>query len=421
MCYYINKVQIGFEETQSQGGFMKVAGIITEYNPFHNGHKYQLSEVRRITSADYIVIAMSGNFVQRGTPAIMDKYARTQMALNQGADLVLELPSMWATASAEYFAKGGVSLLNSTGVVNKLCFGAECTELSVLQEYCRLIIKEDDPFKEKLNLFLKKGLSYPMARMKAHGISISHDFSSPNNILAIEYLKALQGLDIEPVLIPRLGDGYNDSSVNSILASATAIRNLLHNNDADQVQELTPCYDAIKDYYDSHGFVCENYVSEMLYYKLLSEKEKGYTQYADCNASLSAKIVNMLPKYCSFEQFCNLLKSKDITHSRIRRVLCHILLGITSKDMTSSSADNKIPYIRILGFRKEASSLLNSIKKEAAAPIITKVADASSHLDSKSQLILDKDIFASNLYNALINRNNKNPVKNDFCHEIIIL
>ena len=111
---------------------MKVAGIITEYNPFHNGHKYQLSEVRRITSADYIVIAMSGNFVQRGTPAIMDKYARTQMALNQGADLVLELPSLWATASAEYFAKGGVSLLNSTGVVNKLCFGAECTELSVL-------------------------------------------------------------------------------------------------------------------------------------------------------------------------------------------------------------------------------------------------------------------------------------------------
>ena len=114
MCYYINKVQIGFEETQSQGGFMKVAGIITEYNPFHNGHKYQLSEVRRITSADYIVIAMSGNFVQRGTPAIMDKYARTQMALNQGADLVLELPSLWATASAEYFAKGGVSFITAT-------------------------------------------------------------------------------------------------------------------------------------------------------------------------------------------------------------------------------------------------------------------------------------------------------------------
>lgn len=400
---------------------MKVAGIITEYNPFHNGHKYQLSEVRRITSADYIIIAMSGNFVQRGTPAIMDKYARTQMALNNGADLVLELPTMWATASAEYFAKGGVSLLNSTGVVNQLCFGAECTELSVLQEYSSLILREDDLFREKLNLLLKEGLSYPVARMKAHGISVNDDFSSPNNILAIEYLKALEGLDIEPVLIPRVGDGYNDSSVNSRLASATAIRNLLHNNSAWEAKELTPCYDTIKAYYNSHGFVSENYISEMLYYKLLCEKEKGYTQYADCNATLSGKISKMLPQYRSFSQFCDLLKSKDITHSRIRRVLCHILLGITIQDMTCLSAGNNIPYIRILGFRKDSSPLLNRMKKEAAAPIITKVADASLYLDNDSKMILDKDIFASNLYNALINKNNKNPVNNDFCHEIIIL
>lgn len=412
---------------------MRVAGVITEYNPFHNGHKYQLDEIRKRTSADYIIVVMSGNFVQRGTPAIMDKYSRAQMALSNGADLVLEMPVIWSTASAEYFAKAGVSILKSTGVVNYLCFGAESDDLSLLNNISSSLACETDSFKDRLNLLLKSGLPYPAARIKALELSesmtssITKELSSPNNILAIEYLKALNELNtigtnsIEPILIKRIGDGYSSSMISSSFASATALRNALTNQGTADLSLLTPCMDDITTFSENHGLISDNSVSEMLHYRLILDKDQGFCKYADCSEALSGRIVKLLPKYESFTQFVELLKTKDMTYSRICRVLIHILLGITTEDYTHARTTHSVPYLKVLGFRKSATPLLSAIKKEATAPLITKVADASLSINHENMWLFEKDITASDIYGALIIANHKKPIKNDYSHELVTI
>ena len=194
---------------------MRVNGIISEYNPFHNGHKYLLTESKKATSADYTVIVMSGNFVQRGAPALINKYKRAEMALQNGADLVLELPKYYATASAEYFAMGGISLLDKLGVVTNLSFGSECGDLAVLEKIARILVEEPNDYTILLRENLKKGQSYPTARTNAL-LEYNADFgeykdvlSSPNNILGIEYLKALlkRKSSIQPYTLLRTGAG----------------------------------------------------------------------------------------------------------------------------------------------------------------------------------------------------------------------
>lgn len=400
---------------------MKVAGIITEYNPFHNGHKYQIDQIRSQTNADYIIIAMSGNFVQRGTPALADKYSRAQMALENGADLILELPAIWATASAEYFAKGGVSILQSTGVLDYLCFGAESSNLPLLQKNASVLNNETDESREKLTMLIKSGLPYPEARCKALNLAFEDNLYTPNNILAIEYLRALEGTNISPILIQRIGDGYNDREVISKFASATAIRQLLSDSAIDKATALTPAAKLLLEYNNKYGFIYSDAISDMLHYKLLLERNQGYEAYADCNSTLSNRIVNLLPEYKSFMQFCDLLKTKDITHSRIRRVLLHILLGIKAEHYSQAQKLDTAPYLRVLGFRRDASPLLNHIKKEASAPLITKVADASNSLTNDTKPIFDMDLLASDIYGALVNQNHKSSIKNDFQHELVIL
>ncbi|MBO5523344.1 MAG: nucleotidyltransferase family protein, partial [Roseburia sp.] len=233
---------------------MKIIGIIAEYNPFHNGHAYQLSKIREETGADYIAVAMSGDFVQRGEPAIIDKYARTEMALQSGADLALELPVLWSTASAEAFAMASVTLFEKMGCVDGICFGAETDNLPLLTTIADILTDEPEDYRRLLSSFLKKGMSFPSARAQAlceintenssfkTTIEILSDIlSSPNNILAIEYLKALKRLhsSMKPILLKRIGAGYHDTEINAAennsqkkaeaipTASATAIRNLV--------------------------------------------------------------------------------------------------------------------------------------------------------------------------------------------------
>lgn len=418
---------------------MKVVGIIAEYNPFHNGHKYQIDSIRKKTGADYIIVAMSGNFLQRGVPAFCDKYTRTRMALTCGADLVLELPTLWASASAEYFAKGGVTLLANTGVVTHLGFGAENDALTTMQTIASLLNEEPDEYKQALNVALKEGKSFPQARTQALLSTLSSDADSsiniekitqllnfPNNILALEYLKALPAT-IEPILIPRKGAGYHDTDMDSILPSASAIREYITRSSADfkdkQLDNAIPTviYNIFQDIVQRNAYLTTNDLTEILGFCLLTLRQNGYAQYLDCNEELSNKIQKNLSNYTSFDSFCQSLKSKDLTYTRISRCLLHILLGITTADAKKAMHTNMAPYLRVLGFKKDASTLLTAIKKEANVPLITKVADAAALLHEDAYAIFEKDIYASSIYYQLLATKKGQAPANEYTQQIVIL
>lgn len=416
---------------------MKVAGVITEYNPFHNGHKYQLEQIKRQTSADYIVVVMSGDFVQRGEPAIIDKYERTRMALLSGADLVLELPSVLATASAEFFAGGGVSVLKNTGIVDTLCYGVESVDHELTKLVAGVLKNPPAEYSTSLARLIQGGMSFPAARSRAlceyfrdtydsASEKLDTFIASPNNILAIEYEKALMDCDITGFPIQRVGEGYHSIDSTSEFSSATAVRGVIstlididkHNTITNmqldnswisaKFSQLMPsdCADILVNCILGGHIVFPDDISEMLYYRLLTGKYKGFAQYADCTKELSAKIVKNIYKYESFTQFCNLLKSKNLTYTRISRVLTHILLGIENDDF-NICMDN--PYLRILGFKKSSGELMHLLKKRASTPIITKVADAPYEL-------IFKDIFAADLYGRLCHSQ-----QNEFTHGVVII
>lgn len=401
---------------------MKVAGIIAEYNPFHNGHLHQIHQLKRIYQPDYIVVAMSGDFVQRGEPAILDKYARTRMALACGADLVLELPARYATASAEYFALGGTSLLESTGVVDAICFGAECEDLALLCQIADALKNPSDDFTALQKEYQKQGFSFPKARALTFK-EVYHlpdeTLSSPNNILAIEYLKATK---LKPILVPRVGARYHQGDL-SPLASATGIRNAIMQGHDYQTSMPKESHEILTQYLKQLPPVTADDFSSILGHLLLRYQAEGYEQFADCDRGLSRKIQNHLEDYTSFQQFAMLLKTKDLTYSRITRVLTHILLDIKKEDYRHIKAG--VPYCRILGFKKEAGPLLSAIKKEATVPLITKVADASQLYQSDTsnanlKQTLQGDLFAAHCYSQVVAQKGNYPVPNEYRRGIII-
>lgn len=414
---------------------MQVAGIIAEYNPFHNGHKYQLEQIKKRTGADYIIIAMSGNFLQRGTPALVDKYTRAKMALLQGADLILEIPTIWATASAEYYAHAGVHLLADTGVVTHLGFGAETNNHALLENIALFLVQEDSCYQKCLQTYLKQGLTFPEARTHSlrDSLSLSESeislLSQPNNILALEYYKALhtQNAAITPCLIQRKGDSYHATDIHSAFASASAIRQMLsadaNDTNTDILKKVLPdsSYECLKEYQQTYGYLFEDTISSMLGYQLHSCAASHFDSFADCSLELSHRIENHLPKYENFSQFCDLLKTRELTHTRISRVLIHIFLQITTQHYRLGKELDYIPYLRVLGFRKSASSLLHEIKKISDVPLITKPADAHKYIADNAQWMFEKDIFASNIYNQLILTNKKTVPKNDYSRELILL
>lgn len=405
---------------------MKVVGIIAEYNPFHNGHAYQIKRIKEELKPDYILIAMSGDFVQRGTPAITDKYTRSAMALACGADLVLELPTLWATSSAEYFASAGVSLMEKTKVVDTLCFGAECDNLPLLTNVAHVLSEKDPSLEALIATLVSEGNSYPVARNLA--LHKKYDFpgldellKSPNNILAIEYLKAMTGTPLMPHIIRRNGDDYHATTATGPLTSATAIRQLLKNGTLEKAEEYLPSDAAFffREALLKQQYLLDDDLSQALGYALLQNLGK-YEEYADCSRELADKITSSLPGFEGFHSFCELLKTKEITYSRISRALLHILLQHTKKDYDSYKGMGYIPYLRILGFRKESAPLLRRLKEEATVPMISKVADASTLLSKDAYALLQKDLQAAELYNQLIRVKTGVHIPNDFSHEIVI-
>lgn len=384
---------------------MKTVGIIAEYNPFHNGHLYQLKKAKEITGADFAVVVMSGDFTQRGTPAVFDKYTRCRLSLLAGADLCIELPVVFATASAELFAKGAVSLLSALGV-DALCFGSECGEIAPLQKIASLLFAEPPAYKEAMNKALKEGLSFPSARALAvrecaHAGSLSGVLGSPNNILGIEYLKALLALEKSgqhapvPYTIKREGDGYLSHTLSEeSFCSAMALRKGIAEENPDLLRYVPESIrQEFADTCQTKSALCADDFSGMLFYKLLSEKDTGYDAYLDVSSDLSDKIRKNLASFTTFSAFCeNSLKSKDITLTRVYRSLLHILLSIKKEDLPAAA-----PYARILGFREASIEVFGCLSRENI-PLLSRLKDASSFLSPEALSCLSKDIFAAHLY-----------------------
>jgi predicted nucleotidyltransferase len=404
---------------------MRVNAIIAEYNPFHNGHLYQLNESSQQTDADYTIVLMSGNFVQRGAPAIIDKYTRAKMALLNGADLVLELPSYSATGSAEFFARGAISLLNNLGIVTTLSFGSECGNLSRLLNTATVLSSESPEFQTILKKHLSTGLTYPLSLQKAlqnlYGSSLTVDITQPNNILALEYCKALMQTDstITPFTITRKDTGYHETQLSGSLSSANAIRLALgstNDNDLSTLQNTMPesAYDLLVDSVRKNHIMCSNDFSSVLHYCLLTNRVSGLEHYLDVTSDLSDRIQKHLNDFETYEQFCELIKTKNITYARISRCLLHILLGITKEDNTPAS------YIRILGFRKAAKPLLSSLKSNCNLPLVTKLADAEKLLSSKDLQHLQKELSISRIYYSVRATQHHVSMLNEYKQPIII-
>ena len=403
-------------------------GIITEYNPFHNGHAYQISKIKELYPDKKIIPIMSGDFVQRGEPAIYNKYLRTKCALSSGVDIIFELPVPFATASAEHFASAAITALSSTGVVDTLCFGAEDDCIDDLNTIADLLVSEPSAYRVILKKYLKDGCSFPMAR----GIAVSSYLKNPayeellrkpNNILGIEYLKAIKRLhlNLKPVIIKRTGAGYHDPSLTSSFSSATAIRNELRSN--DQMSSLkhhlpAASYELLKqDAYAKPLFADHFY--PLLQYALWEHKN-DYTNYWEINDDIARQLSALTSYPEDYNNLITLLSSKNMTSSRIRHALLNILLGCTNETFTCLKAANYITYLRLLGFQRTASSILKEMKQTAEIPIINKVADASDLLSDSQLTCFHRDLSASDLYRQVYTCTYHQNMPTEYEHTVII-
>lgn len=386
---------------------MKIVGLITEYNPFHAGHLYHMQQARELTGADYCVVLMSGSFVQRGEPAIFDKYLRTKTALLAGADLVLEIPAAFSTASAHEFAAYGVALLSAIGV-DAVVFGSECGQIEILKQAAYALNHESAEFQERLRKGLKAGLTYPQARAKALEMedTWASVLTSPNNILGIEYLRAAEDLHspMEFYTISRKGSGYHeDTLADANFPSASAIRGIIRNSlskDKDLLDILASHLPAVTHpAYTGAVPVFVDDFSELLNAAVL--QLQATFSIADLSPELAARLAK--PPYfpLSFEERIQALKTRQLTYTRVSRALLHLVLGMREEDISRWKDEGYALYARILGFRRQSSPLLSCLHKKSSIPLITKMADAAQNLSPSALALLEQEVYASHLYQTV--------------------
>lgn len=406
----------------------KVLGIIAEYNPFHNGHLYHLENSKKSTNCDYTIAIISGNFTQRGSTSIINKWEKTKIALLNGIDLVIELPVLYSISSAENFAEGSIKILNSLGIIDYLSFGSEIADINALNKIADILYVEPNEYKTILSQELKKGLSFPKARENALMIylddskSYSNILSSPNNILGIEYLKALKkyNSNIKPITISRFSSEYNSPNFSKNIASATAIRHLVKNKNFDIIKNLVPynTYSVLMENIENGEFIPDlNIFEKEIIYVLRKMSIEEIANIPDVSEGLEFAIKNAANLCNNITEFLNIIKSKRYTSTRIQRILLYALLGITKKDMEISK--NTLPYIRILGFNENGKKLISEIsKKNPNIQIITSVKKfIDTNTNKNLELLLNIDIFATNVYTIGFNNNSINNL--DFKNGII--
>lgn len=436
---------------------MKVVGLVTEYNPFHNGHLYHLNKAMELTGADISVAVMSGDFVQRGEPAVLDKYVRASMALNSGVNLVVELPVNYAVSSAESFAVGALKVLDYIKA-DSIAFGSESGDIERLSKLAYILCDNEDALYKEISKYTANGISYAAARQKTVEKLTDKDtaamLTSSNNILAVEYLKAIikNNYAIKPYTIKRQGDSYNDTDIRSDYASATALRENLKNgikkcidsdcvagdsidtiteddndtnneknNDINNINTIN-----ISEYIpvkaglilsSNTNYIYPDDITEALFTRLLdilfaSSYDKNVfienvMKYPDVNKEIAGRLyksaMDMITRTVphragskdneafSFGSLCEHIKTKEVPLSRIKRALIRITLGLDKKHMEKYTNE---PYIRVLGFDKKGQEYLSYIRKTVEVPLITKTADYK-------EILLD-DIHAANIYNMIV-------------------
>ena len=366
-----------------------------------------MQQARELTGADYCVVLMSGSFVQRGEPAIFDKYLRTKTALLAGADLVLEIPAAFSTASAHEFAAYGVALLSSIGV-DAVVFGSECGQIEILKQAAYALNHESAEFQERLRKGLKAGLTYPQARAKALEMedTWASVLSSPNNILGIEYLRAAEDLHspMEFYTISRKGSGYHeDTLADANFPSASAIRGIIRNSlskDKDLLDILASHLPAVTHpAYTGAVPVFVDDFSELLNAAVL--QLQATFSIADLSPELAARLAK--PPYfpLSFEERIQALKTRQLTYTRVSRALLHLVLGMREEDISRWKEEGYALYARILGFRRQSSPLLSCLHKKSSIPLITKMADAAQNLSPSALALLEQEVYASHLYQTV--------------------
>lgn len=397
---------------------MKAVGLVTEYNPFHNGHLYHLNKAMELTGADISVAVMSGDFVQRGEPAVLDKYTRTSMALNSGVNLVVELPVNYAVSSAESFAAGALKVLDYVKA-DSIAFGSESGDIERLSKLAHILCDNEDTLYKEISKYTANGISYAAARQKVVEKLTDKDtaalLTSSNNILAVEYLKAIikNNYAIKPYTVQRQGDSYNDTDIRSEYASATALR---ENLKADNISEYIPVKAGLI-LSSNTNYIYPDDITEALFTRLLdiffaSNYDKNVfieivMQYPDVSKEIAGRlyksamdmITRTVPQGAeskdngafSFGSLCEHIKTKEVPLSRIKRALVRITLGLDKKHMEKYANE---PYVRVLGFDKKGQEYLSYIRKTVEVPLITKTADYK-------EMLLD-DIHAANIYNMIV-------------------
>ena len=407
----------------------KVLGIIAEYNPFHNGHLYHLEKSKQQTGATYTIAIISGNFTQRGSTSLIDKWSKAEIALKCGVDLVIELPVLYATSSAENFADGAIKILNSLGIVDYISFGSEAPNTDVLEKFADVLYKEPKEFKSLLSCELDKGLSFPKARQNALMLYLNdvrrfaNILSSPNNILAIEYIKALKknNSSILPVSIPRFEAGYNDITYCGNIASATAIRNIVKNNGFDILRKLVPeaSYSILLDNARNGHLVLDLSTFEKeIIYTLRKMSISQIADLQDVSEGLEFSIKNAANSCNTLVEFLNIIKSKRYTTTRLQRILLYSLIGITKKDIDISK--KTLPYIRVLGFNNRGKYILSEVAKQnPKLQIITSVKRfVDTNTNKNLRLMLEKDFWATNVFTLGYEYDSWNNL--DFTHKLAI-
>lgn len=372
----------------------KILGIVAEYNPFHNGHKYHIDEAKKLVNPDITICAMSGNFVQRGEPAIFNKFERAKTAVKNGVDIVIEIPTYFAVSTAENFAYSAVSLLKNAGVTH-LAFGVESDDINTLNEIANLLITEPEEYKKELKKNLDKGQSFAAARDEAVSKFIPNQLlKSPNNILAIEYLKAIKffNTNIIPVPIKRTV-GYYDDKINNNIASATKIRELI--KDKEIYETLIPSNSIIP----SNPVFFEDFNNAFLY-KLKTSTQISLTELPDVIEGLENRIIASICNN-NINDIINKITTKRYTLSRIKRILISLLLDIKLADLNELKNNGYAEYLRILAISNIGKKNLRYISQTSNIPIITTVKKFLNTATNLQKKMLEKDILASNVYSLI--------------------
>lgn len=413
---------------------MNILGLIVEYNPFHNGHIYHLSKSIEKTNATHTVAIMSGNFLQRGEPALFDKYTRAKIAVENGVDLVIELPTMFACQSAEIFSHGAITILNSLNCISSVCFGSEEGNTDILYSIAEILANEPKEFKLLLKKYLDDGMLFPVARanslfdyihqyennnlvQKTTKEQLLKILNSSNNILGIEYIKNLINLNsnIKPFTISRVQSEYNSKEIDNSICSATAIRTSLKENcNISQLKRVIPekTYNILNEKIDSKFFPMFDELFFETLKTIILRDVSNLKDYFEVNEGIENKIYKDIFTSNSLYELQLSIKSKRYTLTKIKRTLNNILLGIRKSDIHLVKDIDIVPYIRILAFNDKGREILKEIKNKSNIEIINKFSNISFSLDDAIfKTLISYDIKSTNIYNSVYYRNNKDLVK----------